>query len=91
MPTQSSLVRYADAIVDELLATPSITIRFDYGVRTDTNPVYVGMATPQSSITDTASKDWTIKFFQYDGTNRVTSITFANRVAWANRIAITYQ
>lgn len=68
-----------------------LTSRFDYAGRTDTQPTYVGVATPGASDTDTASVDWMVKFFSYDGQSRVTSIKIATDVAWANRATLTYQ
>lgn len=45
--------------------------RFDYGVRSDYSPVYVGKA-----LQGTASSEpvWLISKFDYDGVNRVTRV-----------------
>jgi hypothetical protein len=90
-PVRSSLVRWADLLVDELVGGPATTIRFDYASRTDTNPVYLGNGTPGADDADATSVDWTIKFFSYDASARVISVKFAQRVAWVNRGSVTYQ
>lgn len=56
--------------------------RFDYDVRTDANPVYVGSAAP-GTLTSAAS--WTVFKFTYDASNRATRKQRQDNITWDAR------
>lgn len=63
-----------------------LTVMFDYDVRTDGNPVYIGQAVPGTA---TSATTWAIKKFTYDSSSRPTQIQNATG-AWTNRVSLTY-
>jgi hypothetical protein len=76
------------------VSSVALTTRFDYGTRTDGNPVFIGSAPPGASDTDVNSTAWTIQSFTYilSGVITVTAaIKVATSVAWANRATVNYQ
>ncbi len=60
---------------------------FDYGVRTDGQPDYMGIGDEGSS---TASNSWVIKQYTYDGSNNCTNIKTAVG-AWDDRTSLIYR
>lgn len=63
---------------------PNEQKRFDYGVRTDGQPVYCGFAKIGASATDI---DWILMFFKYDAGGNVTE-EYTIRGAWDSRAAL---
>ena len=64
-------------------------MKVDYDVRTDSNPVYVGVAAPGTSD-DTGAGAWLIQKFTYDGSNRMTVRAINRTGSWTNRASLTY-
>lgn len=77
--TETTLEQVRDGI-------SSYETRFDYDVRTDGNPVYIGKA-PQG--TSTAAITWEVLKFTYDASNRATRIEVLTG-AWDNRAALPW-
>lgn len=65
-----------------------VKVLYDYDVRTDSQPVYVGMAKAGAA---TNAPFWFISKFAYDGSNRIISwLTSNNNVKWDDRATINY-
>jgi YD repeat-containing protein len=83
-------------IVDNFSGTPQegrgLTVRMDYGARTDGQPIFVGWAPPGKATSDAV---WKISQQTYDANNQMTSRlwadgdTFYDNV-WDNRAGLTY-
>lgn len=61
--------------------------KIDYDVRTDANPVYIGYGLKGADISEDV---WTIQLLEYDGSDRLISLTVAYG-AWDNRASLTYE
>lgn len=59
--------------------------RMDYDVRTDGNPVYVGVATQGTA---TLSASWVVLKLTYDGSNRLTRKERISDAIWDNRATL---
>jgi hypothetical protein len=57
---------------------------YDYGSRTDGQPVYVGSAKLQAL---TSSAEWNMWFFKYDASGN-TLEAYSLKGAWDNRVAL---
>jgi hypothetical protein len=68
--------------LQELLGANGIT-KFDYGARTDGNPVYVGKAVNRTA--DEANSVWNVTRFTYDASARATEVAVREDIAWADR------
>lgn len=65
-----------------------VQVLYDYDVRTDSQPVYVGMSLAGALEADEA---WFISNFTYDGSGRIISwFTSNNNVRWTTRAAGPY-
>lgn len=66
---------------------------FDYDIRTDMQPVYIGWATCGVA---TSASSWKIRKFAYNVDGSVATITYANgdvgfRAKWDDRATLTYK
>ena len=61
---------------------PNRTTLYDYDVRTDGQPIYIGHA-PKGTSENAA--DWTIFKFTYDGSNQVTRVDSVSEAIWSLR------
>jgi hypothetical protein len=76
----------------DIASAPPYQQVFDYGLRTDQQPVYIGWATcgvPQSA------SSWKIRLFTYNSDGSIAQIQYANgdvgfRAIWNNRTSYVY-
>lgn len=74
-----------DARGAEIVTDNPTRLEMDYGVRTDSSPVYLGKAGPGVATTSPA---WTITKFAYESNDdnaRMTRFDVRQGVAWDNR------
>lgn len=62
---------------------PRTQLFFDYGVRTDGQPDYMG----RSPIDTAENGTWTISFFKYDVSNNMIE-KYTKEGAWADRVSL---
>lgn len=73
-------------------SAPPVQQIFDYGSRTDQQPVYIGWAPPGLSQ---SAVGWKIRFFTYNSDGSVSQIQYASgdvgfKSIWSNRASYTY-
>ena len=61
---------------------------YDYDVRTDGQPVYVGQADAAALTTD---NKWVVQKYFYDTSNRVVDIQLIHNIAWTNRATAAWK
>lgn len=65
----------------------SYETRFDYDVRTDSNPVYIGQAPTGAA---TSAPAWNIQKFTYDASSRPTRVEILYNQVWDNRASLAW-
>lgn len=69
--------------------TNATILKLDYGTRTDSNPVYVGVA-ESGSDEGVGLGVWLLTKLEYDASGRVISRTINRSYSWTNRGTATY-
>ena len=64
-------------------------MKMDYDTRTDSNPVYIGVAKP-GTADSTAAGAWLLQKYTYDSSDRVTIRQVCRNSSWTDRASAVY-